>query len=285
MKKQAFSLIELSIVILIIGVLVAGVTQGTKLLGKSQVKSAQALTQSSPVNSIKDLALWLETTSEKSFGGLEESNGNRVATWHEINPQVPFKKIATVQSSDGKALYVENVRNGLPVLRFSGLNGVDGADYYENTNFQLGNKITFFAVTSIATNATSGFRVLFLTSAGIYVGVTSSQFFVNPNIAQTSYSFGSDSNLGAKKYYVLSSTIDGTSVNGYVNGGDVGTPTTLPTIAAGASSTFYRIGTGPAWEWLADVGEIIVFNRVLTTEERKSVEKYLSQKWGVALSY
>ena len=215
----------------------------------------------------------------------EESNGNRVATWHEINPQVPFKKIATVQSLDGKALYVENVRNGLPVLRFSGLNGVDGADYYENTNFQLGNKITFFAVTSIATNATSGFRVLFLTSSGIYVGITSSQFFVNPNIAQTSYSFGSDSNLGAKKYYVLSSTIDGTNVNGYVNGGDVGTPTTLPKIPAEASSTFYRIGTDPAWEWLADVGEIIVFNRVLTTEERKSVEKYLSQKWGVALSY
>lgn len=285
-KNKAFSLIELSIAILVIGILIVGVIQGSNLVTKFQVQTARSLTQSSPVASIKDLSLWLETTSEQSFGGLEESNNNLIALWYEINPQRGFKKSASVQLSDGKALYVANARNGLPILRFSGLKDVSGADYYENTSFQLGNKMTFFAVTSIADNATSGFRVLFLTSSGIYVGIDNAQFFAYPNkLSDTgSSSFGSDATLAPKQYYVLSTTIDGTSSTGYVNGVSVGNPTTIPTLSAENSSTFYRVGTGPAWEWLGDVGEIVVFNRNLKTEERKSVEKYLGQKWGIVTS-
>jgi len=50
-KHQAFSLVELSIVILIIGVLIAGVIQGSNLVTKFRIKTAQTLTQSSPVSS------------------------------------------------------------------------------------------------------------------------------------------------------------------------------------------------------------------------------------------
>jgi hypothetical protein len=32
------------------------------------------------------------------------------------------------------------------------------------------------------------------------------------------------------------------------------------------------------------MGEIIIFNRALKTEERKAVEKYLGQKWGIKVS-
>ena len=63
-KSLAFSLIELSIVILIIGILIAGVTQGSRLVRESRVKTAQTLTQSSDVSSIKDLVLWLDATKE-----------------------------------------------------------------------------------------------------------------------------------------------------------------------------------------------------------------------------
>ena len=65
--KKAFSLIELSIVILIIGILVAGVTQSSRLVSQFRLLSARNITQSSPVHSIKDLLIWLETTSTKSW--------------------------------------------------------------------------------------------------------------------------------------------------------------------------------------------------------------------------
>jgi len=55
--SQAFSLIELSIVILIIGILVAGVTQSSRLVTQFRLLSARNMTQSSPVPTIKDLLI------------------------------------------------------------------------------------------------------------------------------------------------------------------------------------------------------------------------------------
>lgn len=61
-KKQAFSLIELSIVILIIGILVAGVTQSSRLVRQIKLYSAQSITRSSDINSIGEMVFWAETT-------------------------------------------------------------------------------------------------------------------------------------------------------------------------------------------------------------------------------
>jgi prepilin-type N-terminal cleavage/methylation domain-containing protein len=56
-QSKAFSLIELSIVILIIGILIAGVTQGSRLVRESKITTAVTLTQSAPIASVKDLVL------------------------------------------------------------------------------------------------------------------------------------------------------------------------------------------------------------------------------------
>ncbi len=66
-SHKAFSLIELSIVILVIGILIAGVVQGTSMVKKSQLVIARNLTKNSPVSRIKDLAAWYETSLESSF--------------------------------------------------------------------------------------------------------------------------------------------------------------------------------------------------------------------------
>jgi prepilin-type N-terminal cleavage/methylation domain-containing protein len=56
--KKAFSLIELSIVVLIIGILVAGITQSSRLVSMMKIQSARSLTINSPVASIKGLTIW-----------------------------------------------------------------------------------------------------------------------------------------------------------------------------------------------------------------------------------
>lgn len=66
-NKNAFSLIELSIVILIIGILVAGVTQSSRLIRQMKISSARSITNSSPVSSISNLAGWWETTLDSSL--------------------------------------------------------------------------------------------------------------------------------------------------------------------------------------------------------------------------
>lgn len=85
--NKAFSLVELSIVILIIGVLIAAAGQGIDLLQDARLTAARMLTQSSRVASLKGLSLWLETTSENSFSAAEAVDGSVVTSWNDINPQ------------------------------------------------------------------------------------------------------------------------------------------------------------------------------------------------------
>ncbi len=93
--SKAFSLIELSIVILIIGVLIAAAGQGLDLLRDARVAAAQMLTQSSRVGSLKNLILWLETANSASIANSEMVDGGTVSTWYDNNPQMRDKNNAT----------------------------------------------------------------------------------------------------------------------------------------------------------------------------------------------
>ncbi len=85
-RQQAFSLIELSIVILVIGILIPGVMQGRELISKVHLQTARLLTTSSPVSSIKGLRAWYETSSSNSFDGAVVNNNSPVTRWYDINP-------------------------------------------------------------------------------------------------------------------------------------------------------------------------------------------------------
>lgn len=65
--KKAFSLIELSVVILIIGILVAGVTSSSRLISRMRIITVQSLTRSSDVNTIRDISFCVETSLEQAL--------------------------------------------------------------------------------------------------------------------------------------------------------------------------------------------------------------------------
>jgi prepilin-type N-terminal cleavage/methylation domain-containing protein len=76
-KPSAFSLLELSIVILIIGLLIAGVIGSKHIIKKSRISSAHSLTNSAPINSITDNALWLESSyDDRAFTDETTDNSN-----------------------------------------------------------------------------------------------------------------------------------------------------------------------------------------------------------------
>jgi prepilin-type N-terminal cleavage/methylation domain-containing protein len=117
-SKQAFSLIEIAIVLAIIGILLAAVVIGQNLVDKSKITNSQALTVNSVVHSLdKNLVFWHET----SFG--QESYNNNI--WFDYQ-QDKTKKNNTSQiltSSPTPPSFItedSGLINNLPTLRFTG---------------------------------------------------------------------------------------------------------------------------------------------------------------------
>jgi prepilin-type N-terminal cleavage/methylation domain-containing protein len=145
-KSRAFSLIELSIVILIIGILIAGVTQSSRLLRQAKLSTAQTLTKSSPVSGIKGLLIWLEPTLDDSFLSAEADDGAGAHQWNDINPQSSSKYYAVIDSDGDVPLYkASSGPNGLPSLYGGETNGTTfniSFSNYAHLGKKYGTKIT-----------------------------------------------------------------------------------------------------------------------------------------------
>lgn len=131
LHKKAFSLIEISVVIVIVGILIAGVSQGIDLYQDMRLATARTLTQNSRVNRIEDLTMWFETTSEKSFENPNPQDGDRIALWKNINFKL-LNRIDVVQATQAsKPFYIKNAINNIPALRFN------NAQFFTASNIKI----------------------------------------------------------------------------------------------------------------------------------------------------
>ncbi len=163
-NKFAFSLIELSVVILVIGLLVIGITKGSRIVGESKIKSAIALTKGSPVNSTNGLVLWLDVTNKDSIATGTVGNGvygvaannDDVTNWKSQNPHTTNQiNVSAITASRPK--YLKDGIGGLPTLSFDGNN-----DYLDSTTSPMKagiQQFTYFAVWQ--TPASGAHRTIF----------------------------------------------------------------------------------------------------------------------------
>ena len=116
-RKKAFTLIEFSIVILVIGIVVAAILGGNYLYNKSVLASARSLTQSSILRSFRELYLWLETASETSISDSDRENGSVITAW---NNSSNVGSIVTTISGTDCPTYLASGMNRTPAIRFNG---------------------------------------------------------------------------------------------------------------------------------------------------------------------
>jgi prepilin-type N-terminal cleavage/methylation domain-containing protein len=133
--KSAFTLIELSIVLIIIGLVIGGVVGGNSLINSSRLLKARTLTNSSPVHGTENMVLWLESTSTESFLVKTPTQDAPIDLWRDLNQQETVKNnaIDTTSLTDAdRPLYA---RNGLPALYFDGSNDfLNTKSTYRSTN-------------------------------------------------------------------------------------------------------------------------------------------------------
>ncbi len=279
-SKLAFSLIELSVVILIIGVLVIGITKGSRIIRASKLQSAQSLTNSSPVHLMDNMILWLETTLDKSFVASEAvdtplaTNGT-ITTWKDINPyaQSPNNPVQT-GAANTRPRYIANGINGLPSLNF---NGSTNYFTYDGSGL-VGSSFTIFVVERHRTNSTTYFMGGLDQTTNRNLHISAGQF--------DQYSHGNYYDAGTVNFsqrlhsYVLRVGVS----REYYRNGVFQTPTCCgnPDYDALLSYNGPQIGRVYTTAYFnGDLGEIIMFKKALTNAERISVEGYLKTKWGI----
>ncbi len=312
-KKSAFSLIELSIVILIIGIIIVGVTKATVLFSYYKLSTARTQTESSPVNGISDLAVWYEATLEDSFIEKETDDyeqlsaaeitlgKGKISTWYDISNTAGNKDNLTQSTADSKPRYYADCINGLPCVYFDGtddilsfagtsIDGIVGSNY---TIFIVSKKTDTGDVPKVMLGSSSSetLHIGFLDNDQVSWGHASGSY------AHADPSISLENNNPA--LHVFSNEIlnafDGTANNNYfyyTNGST--TAETLTQVSNGVSNSSTTglsayanqtvgggLNGGTTYYFQGGIGEIIVFTRALKSQERDAVEDYLIKKWFI----
>lgn len=295
----AFSLIELSIVVLIIAILIAGVTQGSRLIRQSKLSTANAVTTNSPVVSINGLIVWLDTTRPNSLQNsnseFEVQDQDKIQNWYSINPQITESIIANQATPANQPTYVTSGINGLPSISFNGTNS--NLAIPDSTTISPDTGITLFAVVQFSNfsgvmgivskeeggSITNPPYVLQVNNAtNISFGITKTDNSTNSVSTTTSgytfqlntpYAFwGSYNTLnGLNMKFNLNSTTYTAAAQGSL------ARTTTPLRIGQQKSFFGRFFSGY-------ISEIIIFNRALKSSEIQDINSYLAQKYSIRFS-
>ena len=305
--RSAFSLLEISITLIIVGVILVVILSSSSIYSNYKLETARNFTASSDVSSIQGLILWLDATAEKSFNYNEREDNGAISAWYDTNPTANADK-ATQSIAASKPLYVIDAINNLPALKFDGINDflrLSSAGSGFNGAPEIANNFTIFVVAkpnsadALSTEGTSGTAgigdkkyLLFPGNGGnIYPKVSAAGSGIAMGTNGISVYEHSASYMPPVLVYPTSATsptiieVDYTDKvpSLYINGALVRKTAqgpknyVFPASSIGGGGVVYGYYSG-------HIAEIIIYNRVLLDDERESVAKYLSKKWGIRLS-
>ena len=273
-KKSAFSLIEVSIVIVIIGLLIIGVIGSKHLIAKSRLSTARSLTTSSPISSVRDNALWLESSlDELAFSdNPEASDGDSLSSWKDNSYNQNKSTITAVGTGPTYA----NTINHVQAVQFSASASnylqIDNASFLNNTDY------TIFVLEKREANSSANYFI------GDGTDMTANQTLILGYSTDTApiHSQGTGNNYVAsletyssysgkpRLFTFMSDSTDGKKM--YING----------VLAAEDADTTQLSGitTLPiGMSYNGEIGEIAIFTRALKAVERTAIEDYMGKKW------
>lgn len=291
----AFSAIEIVTIIIVVMVILIGIMQGAKLIKAFKIHSAQSITTNSPAASIKGLVAWFETSLDTSFNSEvdNEKELNAVSTWYDNNPQSVKKYNASQLINGKKPIHIKNAINGIPILRFNG-----SSQYFEIPySKDLNGEFSIFAVVRTISSATAYGTII--SSRNDEYGTTHQGYMIYSTpaslyqlwIGNGATSWGAlPPSVDIKKLNtveILSATYNGATSKLYLNG----TPSDPMTQTMSENTaTNLRIGAGknessaPDYYYSGDIAELIIFNRALNNDDRKSIESYLGKKFNIKVN-
>ena len=298
--KHAFTLIELSIVLLIVGILITGVVTYSRLVKQMKLATIKQITNSSPVAGIKGLSLWLETTLDNSITGtvnpINPDENEKIISWNDINPQTSNRVIVSQTTDSLRPTFITTgTLNELPGVKF------DGTQYLSSIKANAGN--------IPLTAGDDSFTLIAVFQTNVNGGVN--QTIIDQNTTNTSQPPGTRASIlltlfgtygfcgeaadywTCQAYYTKTPYISAITVNDsgltkvYTNSTSTTCSSTINSTTLNISDVGFFVGvtgTNTRDKMNGIIHEIIIYDRVLNTEELNDVMRYLSKKFAVKLN-
>ena len=218
--------------------------------------------------------LWLDATDTNTIAA---SSGN-VSTWYDKsgfannftgynNPQTGTKLV-----------------NGLNVMDVS----TNSSAYFRNTTMTFPASYTLFAVgyTNQPTGSATNSPLLFFCQTNyvlIFTAATTtvtSYCGIGQGTAWT-YLTGTGTLMQTMKLYTITNNSTTPLTNVYSNGTVIQTQNTTASIAGTGLYVAGASNINTVYNWTGFVGEVIMYNSVLSDIHRQTIEGYLAWKWGL----
>lgn len=301
-KNCAFSLIELSITVLIISILIAAVVKGGSIIEKAQIAS-QKLSAKSTIENLPDIlyssnnVLWLDSANINGNYNIGIRKGDRISQWNDLSK---YKNHLTQENSNYKP-------------QFSS----DGVlfDYVDDSQKQEKQK-HMFAKGKVLDHDDYSYAIIFVASTNYnnffifgQTSTNSSDFDINHHFALNSNnqlnvdewrpSGGSISsqplvadeifdtnNIGKNNIYIANRGFETNKINFYFNSKNVTNGSNYSETYQGTSNVKFILGTRYHLglihhSFQGELKEMIVFDRALSSQELTDISHYLSRKWKI----
>ena len=318
-KNRAFSLIEISVVIVIVMIMIAGLIQGSRLIGSMRITTARNVTNSSAMPWINYIVTWYDATAADAFNESENNDGNKVSRWNGAEIRYSDRINITQVDDAKKPIFVSNGMYGLPSIKFDGVDDYFVSEYLEQSVLTYRSGAVFIVFEPKTTSATAKRSIFYqpsecgrefdvgygfgglagnlglasssgdcgsthATTSSLNLVVPNEKIVVSMNIYQAPMIKGNTSNIKIYRNGYLETT---SKVGDGYNSTLIETTKKYADgserIYVGARKTSDSANPSSFFEGL--LGEMIVFNRSLNNEDRKEIEKYLGKKWGIKVNY
>lgn len=283
-KISGFTLLELAIVMLLIGIIIAGIMQGANIVTSSRLASARSITSKASFTSYQGLIAWFESSSKDSFKKNEVINLANISEWQDISPSsLNAKKNKLSKTANSNLFYNIAGINKIPSLSFKNNERISLNNFYQGKLSQATICIAFRPNFSPTSNP----AVLIDSATGqsrFSIAIKNNAVNINAGNDANTQSANNPASFINGREYILCAYVNSSQSGAYVN--DALNLAGQSLIDAGNNAmTGLTIGSenSGANGFSGEIAEVIIFNRVLKLQERRDIMLYLSSKYRIAI--
>jgi prepilin-type N-terminal cleavage/methylation domain-containing protein len=282
MKKFAFSLLELSIALIIIAVISAGILVGPSLIDSARLSNARSATTKSPVPNIEGLVAWYEASSHDSLKSGERINGFPITEWRDISPNSLIEQKNTLnKTADNDVTYQAKGINYYPSIKFDTSGKITLSSFYQGPQLQVTLFMVFRSESALTTNETI-LSDAHSTASKFTFGIKDDAVRLH---VQSSATTQPGITFTANKNYITAIYFNDSASAAYVNnsktmvgGANIDPKSrTLNGLTIGANKN-----GGKGFNGL--ISEVIIYDHPLKLIDRKEVMGYLSSKYQIKVT-